>query len=206
MEPDFVAAGQAVTNYRSIRAGSLVHADGGFLILDAHDVLSEPGAWRMLMRALRTGCVEIVPAELGWPLTTQSLKPEPIEISLRIILVGSGGLYYQLDQLDHDFSDLFKVLADFDSEIERSDHGVNQYAGVVARMRREEDLLDFSAGGIAALAEHGARIAARKGKITARFGRIADIVQRCLRQRNPAGLPRGASWSAAADSITNWTS
>ena len=177
VEPDFVAAGQAVTNYRSIRAGSLVHADGGFLILDAHDVLSEPGAWRMLMRALRTGCVEIVPAELGWPLTTQSLKPEPIEISLRIILVGSGGLYYQLDQLDHDFSDLFKVLADFDSEIERSDHGVSQYAGVVARMRREEDLLDFSAGGIAALAEHGARIAARKGKITARFGRIADIVR-----------------------------
>jgi ATP-dependent Lon protease len=177
VEPDFVAGGQAVTNYRGIRAGSLVHADGGFLILDAQELLSEPGSWRLLMRALRTGCVEIVPADLGWPLTSQSLKPQPIDVSVRIILIGSAGLYYQLDQVDQDFSNLFKVLADFDSEIERSAHGVNQYAGVVSRMGREEALMDFSACGIAALAEHGARIASRKGKITARFGRIADIVR-----------------------------
>ena len=129
------------------------------------------------MRAMRTGCVEIVPAELGWPVSSQSLKPEPIDISVRIILIGSAGLYYQLDQVDQDFSNLFKVLADFDSEIERSEYGVNQYAGVVSRMRSEEDLLDFSAGGVAALAEHGARIASRRGEITARFGRIADIVR-----------------------------
>lgn len=177
VEPDYVGERQAVTNYRGIKAGSLLRSDGGFLILDAHDVLAEPGAWRMLMRALRTGCVEIVPAELGWPLTPQSIKPEPIDISVRVILIGSSELYYQLDQVDQDFSNLFKVLADFDSEIERSEYGVNQYAGVVARMASEEGLLDFSAGGVAALAEHGARIAARKGKITARFGRIADIVR-----------------------------
>ncbi|MBT8063342.1 MAG: AAA family ATPase [Gammaproteobacteria bacterium] len=177
VEPDFIGDGRTVTNYRGIRAGSLVRADGGFLVLDANDVLSEPGAWRMLMRAMRTGCVEIVPAELGWPLSTQSLKPEPIDIQVRIIMIGSGGLYYQLDRVDQDFSNLFKVLADFDSEIERSEHGVNQYAGVVSRMSKDEGLLDFSACGVAALAEHGARIAARKGKITARFGRIADIVR-----------------------------
>ena len=177
IEPDFIAGGQAVTNYRGIRAGSLVHADGGFLILDAQELLSEPGAWRLLMRAMRTGCVEILSADMGWPGSSQSLKPEPIDISVRIILIGSAGLYYQLDQVDQDFSNLFKVLADFDSEIERSEHGVNQYAGVVSRMGREEDMLDFSACGVAALAEHGARIASRKGKITARFGRIADIVR-----------------------------
>jgi len=177
LEPDFIANGQAVTNYRGIRAGSLVHADGGFLILDARELLGEPGAWRLLMRALRTGFVAIVPSEMGWPRSSQSLKPEPIDISVRIILLGSSGLYYQLDQVDQDFSNLFKVLADFDSEIERSEHGVNQYAGVVARMCTEEDLMDFSACGVAALAEHGARIASRKGKITARFGRIADIIR-----------------------------
>jgi ATP-dependent Lon protease len=177
IDSDFTPGGQAVTNYRGIRAGSLVHADGGFLILDAHDVLSEPGAWRMLMRALRTGCVEIVPTDLGWPLVSHSLKPDPIDISVRIILLGSGGLYYQLDQVDQDFADLFKVLADFDSEIERSEVGINQYAGVLARLSRDEGLLHFSAGGVASLAEHGARIAARQGKITARFGRIADIVR-----------------------------
>ena len=92
-------------------------------------------------------------------------------------MIGGGNLYYQLDQVDQDFSELFKVLADFDSEIERSEEGVAQYAGVLARLSHEEGLLPFAAGGVAALAEHGARIAARKGKISARFGRIADIVR-----------------------------
>lgn len=177
VEPGFVAAGQVVANYKGVRAGALVRADGGFLVLDANDVLMEPGAWRMLMRALRTRSVEIVPAELGWPLTTQSLKPQPIDIEVRVILLGSSGLYYQLDRFDQDFSDLFKVLADFDDQIERSTNGVKQYAGVVAYICREESLKHFSADGLAALAEHGARIAARHDKITARFGRVADIVR-----------------------------
>ncbi len=177
VEPEILANGQVVSNYRGVRAGTLVLADGGYLVLDAHDVLGEPGAWRLLMRALRTGSVEIVPAELGWPMTTQSIKPEPIEISVRIILIGSSRLHYQLDQADQDFSNLFKVLADFNSEISRSAESVGQYAGVVARMCRDEDLLHFDADAVCALAEHGARIASRKGKITARFGRIADIVR-----------------------------
>lgn len=177
IEPEFIGNNQAVTNYQSIGAGSLVQADGGYLVLDANDVLTEPGAWRVLMRALRTGSVDIVPVELGWPFTAQSLKPDPIDISVRVIMLGNAGLYYQLDQLDQDFSNLFKVLADFDSEIERSMHGVSQYAGVVARMCSEEDLLHFDASGVAALTEHGARIASKKGKITARFGRVADIVR-----------------------------
>jgi ATP-dependent Lon protease len=175
VEPDFVNAGQLVANYRGIRAGALVRADGGFLVLDARDVLMEPGAWRMLMRAMRTRSVEIVPPEAGWPMPSMSIKPEPIDIQVRVILLGSSGLYYQLDQVDQDFSDLFKVLADFDSEIERSTEGVRQYAGVVARVCQDEQLPHFSASGVAALAEHGARIAARAGRITARFGRQADI-------------------------------
>ena len=177
VEPEFIGNGQMVTNYRGIRAGALVHADGGYLILDAYDVLSEPGSWRMLMRALRTGSVEIVPSDLGWPLINQSLKPQAIDVSVRIILIGSSRLFYQLDQIDQDFTNLFKVLADFNSEIERSELGINQYASVVARICRDESLVHFDASGVAALAEHGARIASRKGKITARFGRIADIVR-----------------------------
>lgn len=177
VEADFVSGGQVVSNYKGIRAGSLVRADGGFLALDAHDVLAEPGAWRLLMRALRTGSVEIVPAELGWPLSSQSLKPEPIDIKVRIILLGSSGLFYQLDNIDQDFSDLFKVLADFDSEVERNEAGVGKYAGVIAKLCATEDLPPFSADGIAAMAEHGARIAARRGKLTARFGRVADIAR-----------------------------
>jgi predicted ATP-dependent protease len=177
IEPQLTGKGQTVTNHMGIRAGALIHADGGYLILDAHDVLSESGSWRVLMRALRTGCAEIVPPEMAWPFGAHSLKPQAVDIHVRIILIGSSGLYYQLDQSDQDFSNLFKVLADFDSEIERSVLGISQYAGVVARICRDEKLTQFDAGGVAALAEHGARIAARKGKITARFGRVADIVR-----------------------------
>jgi ATP-dependent Lon protease len=177
VEPEFVGRGQVISNYRGIRAGALVHADGGYLILNANDVLSEPGAWHMLMRVLRTGKVEIVPSEVGWFAPMQSIKPEAIDISLRIILIGNSQLYYLLDEYDSDFRDQFKVLADFNSEIERSKLGVNQYAGVVARICHNEDLVHFDTSAVAALAEHGARVASRKGKISARFGRIADIVR-----------------------------
>lgn len=187
VEADFVSGGQVVSNYKGIRAGALVRADGGFLALDAHDVLTEPGAWRMLMRALRTGSVEIVPAELGWPLTSQSLQPEPIDIKVRVILLGSSGLFHQLDNVDQDFSDLFKVLADFDSEIDRDAAGVGKYAGVIAKLCETEGLPAFSAAGIAAMAEHGARIAARQGKITARFGRVADIAREAAFLTRQAG-------------------
>ncbi|MEJ2534185.1 MAG: AAA family ATPase [Gammaproteobacteria bacterium] len=177
IEPEWVGTGQFVSNYRGVRTGALVQADGGFLVLDAADVLDEPGAWRTLMRVLRAGIVDIGPTEAGWPLAPQSLKPEPIDIEVRVILLGSSGLYYLLDNADPDFTDQFKVLADFDSEIERSEKGVRGYAGVIARICTEEQLPHFTAGAVAALAEHGARIASRRGKITARFGRIADIVR-----------------------------
>jgi len=188
VEPEFISGGQMVTNYRGIRAGALVNADGGYLILNARDVLSEPGAWRILMRTLRTGKLEIVPSEVGWLMPMQSLKPQAIDISVRIIMIGSSYLYYQLDQVDQDFTNLFKVLADFNSEIERSELGVNQYAGVVARICQEEELAHFDASGVAALAEHGARIASRNGKITARFGRIADIVREASFLAGKAGI------------------
>ncbi|MCP4045919.1 MAG: AAA family ATPase [Gammaproteobacteria bacterium] len=169
--------GNAMSDYRSIRAGSIVHADGGYLVLDALDVLREPDSWRSLMRALRTEQVDIVPADSSFPFNKQSLNPQPIGINLRVILLGSHSLYYQLDQLDPDFSDLFKVLVDFDTEIERNERSIEQYAGVIARLVRDEGLRHFERGAIGALAEHGARIASRKGKITARFGRIADIAR-----------------------------
>lgn len=181
------ADGNAVSNYRSIRAGSIVHADGGYLVLDALDVLREPNSWRSLMRALRTGQVDIVPADLNYLFTKHTLSPQSININLRVLLLGSHSLYYQLDQLDPDFADLFKVLVDFDTEIERSESSIEQYAGVISRLIRDEGIRHFNRSAIAALAEHGARIASRKGKITARFGRIADIAREASYLAEKAG-------------------
>ena len=157
------------------RRRHLCGADGGFLILDVNDVLMEPGAWKALMRTLRNGRLEIVPPEMGWMQPRAVLKPEAIDIRVRVILVGDALAYFQLDQLDADFSELFKVLADFDHEISRSENGVKQYASVLARLACDESLLPFHRSAVAALAEHGARIAARAEKLTANFGRIADI-------------------------------
>ncbi|MDH3689559.1 MAG: AAA family ATPase [Gammaproteobacteria bacterium] len=186
VEPEWVAQGPPQADYRGVRAGALLRADGGYLILNVKDVLTEPGAWRALIRTLRTGRLEIVPAEVGWLRSYLSLQPEPIEISVRVILVGDATMYYQLDSLDPDFSELFKVLADLDHEIDRDADGVKQYAAVISQIVREESLPHFKSDAVAALAEHGARIAAKAGKLTARFGRIADIAREAAFLANQA--------------------
>jgi ATP-dependent Lon protease len=179
-EREWSPRGPAPADYRSIRAGSILRADGGYLILEAREVLQEPGAWKVLVRTLRTERVEIAPAEFAFPFAQVSIKPEPISVHLRVILVGDSDMFYLLDGFDPDFGHLFKVLADFDTEIDREPEGLRQYAGVLARIAREEQLLPFHRDAVCALAEHGARIAARNGKLTARFARIADIAREAV--------------------------
>jgi ATP-dependent Lon protease len=177
VEPSWSPNGQAASDYRGVHAGALLRADGGYLILNVHDLLAEPGARHALMRTLRTGRLDIVPPEVGWVHPAVVVQPEPINITVRVILIGDAPTYYHLDQQDPDFRHLFKVLADLDSDIDRSEESVRQYAGVASHLSHAEGLLPFHGSAVAALAEHGARIAARAGKLTARFGRIADIAR-----------------------------
>lgn len=165
------------SDHMMIRPGSLLRADGGYLILDALDVLREPGAWKVLVRTLRTGRLEIMPPELVFPWWSPGMKPEPIDVTVKVILLGGYDTYYMLDELDPDFPFLFKVLADFDSVIPRDDKGMAQYGGVLARIAKEEGLLPFDREGVAALIEHGARIAGRGNRLTTRFGRLADLAR-----------------------------
>jgi predicted ATP-dependent protease len=165
------------TDHLMIRAGSLLRADGGYLLLEARDVLSEPGVWRALMRTLRTGVAEIVQPELSALPWSPALKPEPIQVAVKVILIGDPDLYYLLDAYEPDFAHLFKVLADFETSLPRSEQSVGMYAGVLAKISKEEELLPFDRNAVAALAEHGARIASRSDRLTARFGRLADIAR-----------------------------
>jgi ATP-dependent Lon protease len=174
---EFSRSGEASATHMGITAGSLLRADGGFLILEARDVVTEPGAWRVLVRTLRTGQLEIVPPELAFPWAGPSLKPDPIDVRVKVILLGDADMYYLLDSYDPDFPQLFKVLADFDATMPRDQQGIVHYAGVLARIVKEERLLPFERSGVLALVEHGARIAARRGKLTARFGRLADVAR-----------------------------
>jgi predicted ATP-dependent protease len=163
-----------------IRAGSLLRADGGFLILEARDVLSDEGAWRVLIRTLRSGHLELVPPDFPLPYRMPMLRPERIPINVKVILLGDPGVYPLLDANDPDFPNLFKVLADFDSVIERDDNGLQSYARVLARICKDESLLPFDRTAVAALCEHGARIAAQRGKLTVRFGRLADLAREAV--------------------------
>ena len=177
VEPKPAPGGMAVSDFRGIRPGALLKADQGFLILDAEDLVNEPGAWHSLKRTLRTGRLEIVPPESGWMRPYAVIQPEPIEIHVRVILIGDVSTWHRLDLVDPDFRELFKVLADFDDQLPRDDHGIRQYATVITRLAREENLPGFSRSAVAALVEHGSRIASRNDKLTARFGRIADLAR-----------------------------
>ena len=164
-------------DHMSIRGGSILEADGGFLVLDARDVLNEPGAWKALVRTLRTGQLEITTIEdlvLG---RVNHIKPEPIPINLKVILIGDHGMYSLLDHYDPDFPQLFKVLAEFDNVISNTRESRAQYARVIARIVEEDDLIPFRHDAVAAVLEHGARIASDQKRLTTRFSRIADIAR-----------------------------
>ncbi len=169
--------GPELSDHMSITAGTLLRADGGFLIVDARELLSEAGAWKILTRTIKNQLLEIVPAEMAWPFSQPTLKPEPIPINVRVIILGDANTYYMLDNHDPDFPELFKVLVDFDTEIDRNKDNYHNYASVIARLVKEENLLHFDQSGVAALIEHGARICARKNKLTTNFPRIADLAR-----------------------------
>ncbi|MDJ0973145.1 MAG: ATP-binding protein [Planctomycetota bacterium] len=193
-----VADDQAtVAPHMLIHGGSLLRADGGYLIIDARDVLSEQGAWRALIRTLRSGHIEMVAPDGPVTWRVPPIKPQPIPVNVKVILLGGSGLYYLLDAMDADFPDLFKVLADFDDVIARSEQAYSYYAGVLARIVREERLLPFDRSAVAALCEHGARIAGRADKLTTRFGRLADLA----REANYLAQKRSAE-AVAADDVT----
>ena len=169
--------GGVYSDHLMIQAGSLLRADGGYLILEARDLLGEPGAWKVLVRTLRTGLLEISPQESLLFGSSSLIKPEPIPIDLKVILIGDAGLYAALDAYDPDFPNLFKVLSDFDSSLPLGPEGLGAYAGVIAHQVSEESLPHFSAEALARLAEHGARIAARRDRLTTRFGRLLDLAR-----------------------------
>ena len=177
IDAEMVPGGVIHSDHTMICAGSILRADGGFLILEAADVLAEPAAWKMLMRTLRTGQLEIIPRELANAAWGRTIKPEPIPLNIKVILLGDSQLFAMLDAYDTDFRNLFKVLADFDPEISRAEESIARYAGVLARIAREENLPPFDAPAVAQLVEHGARIASRAGKLTTRFSRLADIAR-----------------------------
>jgi lon-related putative ATP-dependent protease len=170
--------GTLVTDFTLIRPGALHRANGGYLILEAKDVLRNFVAWESLKKALKSRLIRIEePLEEFRLVATASLAPEPTPLSVKVVLIGSPLFYYLLYNLDEDFGELFKVKVDFDDSFERTRETERLYARFVAGACREHGLKPFSADGIAKLIEHGSRMVAHQQRLSSRLGALLDVVR-----------------------------
>lgn len=165
------------TDYMMVKPGSIHRANGGYLVLQAKDVLSDPFAWDTLKKALkyRQATVENI-GEQYRLVPTVTLRPEPIPLNLKVVLIGSPQLYSLLYSLDEDFQKLFKVKVDFDTEMPRNPDNLRQYASFVNAVCQRENLRHFSRAGLARIIEYGSRLAGHQEKLSTRFNEVIEIV------------------------------
>jgi lon-related putative ATP-dependent protease len=169
--------GALLTDFNLIKAGSLHRSNGGYLLLDARKVLLQPYAWEGLKRTLQSDEIRI--ESLGQMLSvisTVSLDPEPIPLNVKIAMIGDRMLYYLLYQLDPDFRELFKVSADFDTEMDRDDENERLFARYIGSLIEQENLRPFDAGGVARVIERSSRLVSDAEKLTVHRRSIADLL------------------------------
>ncbi len=169
--------GALITDFNLIKPGALLRANGGYLLLDAGKVLTHPYAWDALKRALQSNEVRIegVMESLGMAGTV-SLQPEPIALSVKVVLLGDRRIYYMLSQLDPEFPELFKVAVDFDDVVDRTTENSREYARMIATLVRRDSLRPLDRGAVARVIEHAARITGDSEKLSARMALIVDIL------------------------------
>ena len=170
--------GTLVTNYQLIRAGALHRANGGYLVVDAVKLLVQPFAWEGLKRALKSREIRI--KSLGEALSlvsTVSLEPAPIPLNIRVVLLGDRLLYYLLQAYDPEFLDLFKVAADFDDQLDRTEQNSRQFARLLATLAARESLRPMDRAAAARLLEECARHAGDAEKISAQIRHAADMMR-----------------------------
>lgn len=173
----YVHNGTLLTDFSLIRAGALHQANSGYLVLEAATVLTQPGAWDTLKRALRAGEIRTESLEQAYGMmSTVSLEPEPIPLDIKIVLLGDRLLYYLLCEHDPEFLALFKVQADLEDELDRDDVHQALYARMIATLAREAALRPLDRSGVAALIERASRLADDQFKLSARHRDLRDVL------------------------------
>lgn len=170
--------GTLLTDFNLIKAGALHRANGGYLIVDARKLLMQPAAWEGLKRALRARqiCIES-PGQLYSLISTVSLDPEPIPLDVKVVLLGERFLYYLLYYNDPDFSELFKVAADFEDEMDRNAENKALYARMIGTMVRKEKMRHFDRAAVARVIEHSSRLVSDTEKLATHMQSIADLLR-----------------------------
>jgi lon-related putative ATP-dependent protease len=170
--------GALVTDFTMIRGGFLHKANGGYLIIPVEELLINPFSYEGLKRALKSEHINIEELEERYGfLGTKSLKPEPIPLSVKVILIGDPYLYQQLYMLDKEFNELFKVKAEFDTSMARTDACLEKYAAFVCAVCEKEKLKHLDGSGLAKLIEFSSRLADDQMKLSTRFAEVADIAR-----------------------------
>ncbi len=170
-------AGVWRTDFSKIKAGSLVKANGGYLVINLLDAVIEPGVWPGLKRALKSKKLEIQTYDPFYLFTTTGLKPEPIELNVKVVVISDYYLYHLLLGLDEDVEKIFKVRADFDTSMDKNDETIRQFAAFVKRKTDEDKLRPFDRTAVAALVEEAVRMSGRQEKISTSFPDITDLIR-----------------------------
>jgi predicted ATP-dependent protease len=169
--------GRVVTNFTRIKSGSFLRAHGGYVIFSLEDAITEPAVWKVLKRTLRSGRIEMETYEPFALFSASGLRPEPVKIDTKVIVVGSALLYHLLYAWDDDFHEIFKIRADLNPVMRRDESHQFAYAQWVGNLCRDEQLPHFDPSGVERLIEFGARSAGDRDKVLASYAAIADLVR-----------------------------
>lgn len=169
--------GAVTTDFTMIKSGALHRANGGYLIVQAADILKDYLAWDALKRTIENGEARIENIGESYrtvPITT--IKPEPIPVKLKVIIIGSAYIYQLLYIYDEDFRKLFKIRADFDTAMPRNNENIRRYAAFICNLCSRENLLHFTPEAVARVVDYSSRIAEDKKKLSTRFNEIVEIL------------------------------
>jgi lon-related putative ATP-dependent protease len=169
--------GTLVTDFTMVQSGSLLKANGGFLIMEVESVMAHPQVWESLKRALQNKMLFIEDMAHDMGLGTASLRPAPVALDVKVILLGGYEPFQLLQNYDSKFNKIFRVRADFDYEVARTDETIRLYAQFIARVCKDEGLLPFTADGVAAVVEYGEKAIDSKRKLSLRFGSVTGVIK-----------------------------
>lgn len=169
--------GFLTTNFMDIKPGALHKANGGFLILNVRELFREPFSWEALKRSLKTEKLNIenLNKQYGY-VVTASLKPEPIELNLKVILLGDYYTYSLLFNYDEDFRKLFRIVADFDTQMKSTEENVIKFARSIATQCQEKGLKHFTVDGVGRVLEYSTRLAENKNKLSSRYNILVEVL------------------------------
>jgi lon-related putative ATP-dependent protease len=189
IESSVSRAGVGLTDFTMIKAGSFLKANGGYLVVNALDALVEPGVWPTLKRTLRNQVFEIQNYLQMYLFSNARLKPEPVRADVKVVMIGDAAIFNLLYFADGDFKKIFKIKAEFDSEMAKVEKSFSDYVRFIKKICDDDGLRPLDKEGIGALIEYSTRVAGRQGKLSTRFHVIADVIRESSYWACRAGRP-----------------